>query len=174
MKIEETIQQVENLYERLTGQQVPQGEIKYPMTSNIDPLLLIETRFQELMQRIQDPQIQQRLEPWTPALSVWESEESIFVRADLPQVKKEDIDISFRGNVLMIAGIRRNLQTTDAMIPKMNETVFGPFYRAVVLPYPALSSNVQSNLVDGVLEITLAKTTAKEEGSKAKASKKVQ
>jgi HSP20 family molecular chaperone IbpA len=126
MNIEETIQQVENLYERITGQQVPQGEIKYPVTSNVDPLLLIETRYQELMQRLQDPQIRQRLEPWTPALSVWETEESIFVRVDLPQVKKEDIDISFRGNVLMIAGTRRNFPTTNAMIPKMNETVFAP------------------------------------------------
>jgi hypothetical protein len=40
MNIEETIQQVENLYERMTGQQVPQGEIKYPVTSNVDPLLV--------------------------------------------------------------------------------------------------------------------------------------
>lgn len=174
MNIEETIQQVENLYERITGQQVPEGEIKYPMTANVDPLLLIESRLNELMTRINEPQVRQRLEPWTPALSVWESEENITVRVDLPQVKKEDVDISFRGNILMIAGIRRPITTTSAMIPKMNETVFGPFYRAVALPYQSLSTNVQSNLMEGVLEITLDKGINKDGDNKSTKSKKVQ
>lgn len=175
MNIEETIQQVENIYERITGQKVPTGEIRNPITPDVDPMMLIEARYNELMQNLQDPQVRTRLEPWTPAMCVWETEKSIIVRVDLPQVKKEDVDISLRGNTLLISGIRRNTQDHQGMYPRMNEVRFGPFYRAVILPIQSLNSNLQSALVDGVLEISLPKMdTTSDVDSKNSKGKKVQ
>lgn len=175
MNIEETIQQVENIYERITGQKVPTGEIRNPITPDVDPMKLIEARYNEMLAHLQDPQVRMRLEPWTPAMCVWETEKSIIVRVDLPQVKKEDVDISLRGNTLLVSGIRRNTQDQNGMYPRMNEVRFGPFYRAVILPIQSLDSNLQSSLVDGVLEISLPKnqgTTDTE--TKSSKSKKVQ
>lgn len=175
MNIEETIQQVENIYERITGQKVPTGEIRNPITPDVDPMMLIEARYNEMLAHLQDPGVRTRLEPWTPAMCVWETEKSIIVRVDLPQVKKEDVDISLRGNTLLVSGIRRNTQEQSGMYPRMNEVRFGPFYRAVILPIQSLDSNLQSSLVDGVLEISLPKnqvTTDTE--SKTSKSKKVQ
>src|ERR1700704_4588422 len=91
MNIDETILEVEKLYHHVTGQQMPAtNNTKQTLHTNIDPIALLEMRLHELQQMIQDPAVWTHLQPWTPPMSVWESDEKIILRLDLPAVAKED------------------------------------------------------------------------------------
>ena len=115
------------------------------------------------------------MQPWTPPMSVWESSEKILVRLDLPQVSKEDIDITIHGNTLFVSGIRRNLLQESGFIPRMSEKNFGPFMRALVLPMESVNNDIDSKLQDGVLEISLPmKGAVKSSVKKSNAGKSVQ
>lgn len=160
MNIEETISQVERLYQQATGQQLPNGQAHHPIHPNMDPIALLEARFTELLTMIQDPRVQKQLQPWTPPLSVWESDEKIFIRVDLPGVGKEEIDISLKNNMVYINGLRRNLPQDAGFMPRMVETQFGHFARTVVLPAEIVNTEISSSVKDGVLEITLQKQGA--------------
>lgn len=175
MNIEQTIEQVEKLYQSVTGQKIPTGEIRHSFNPTIDPIALLESRVQQLTELLQDPQVALHMQPWTPPMSVWESSEKILVRLDLPQVSKEDIDITIHGNTLFVSGIRRNLLQESGFIPRMSEKNFGPFMRALVLPMESVNNDIDSKLQDGVLEISLPmKGAVKSSVKKSNAGKSVQ
>jgi|GEM_PF-2208000 len=157
MNIEETITQVEKIFENVTGNKLSGTEVRHNMNSQIDPLTLLEMRVAELTQVIQDPYLVQKLQPWTPPISVWENEDKIIVRLDIPAVSKEDIDIALRGNLLVISGNRKNLPQDAGFRPRLVEGTFGHFLRSIVLPFEAMTSDISSSLRDGVLEVTLMK-----------------
>ncbi len=157
MNIEETISQLESLYQRATGQKINPNEAGRAMNPNLDPLSVLEYRISELLQVVQDPSVIQKLQPWHPPICVWENEERIIMRLDLPSVSKEDIDISLKGNHLVISGIRKNLAQDAGFMPRLVEAPFGHFLRTVLLPFEAVTSDINSSMRDGVLEITLQK-----------------
>lgn len=158
MKIEETISNIENLYQQVTGQRMnPSEGPSKNVNPNLDPISVLEYRVNELMHLVQDPLILQKLQPWTPPICVWESDDRIIMRLDLPSVSKEDIDISLKANTLVISGVRKNLAQDAGFMPKLVEAPFGHFLRSVVLPFEAVTSDINSSVRDGVLEITLLK-----------------
>lgn len=157
MNIDETIVQIEKLYQQATGQQIPTVESHHPIHPNMDPISLLEARYQELMGLLQDPTIQKQLQPWTPSLSVWENDEKIYIRVDLPGVAKEDVDLSVKNNVVIISGLRKNITLEAGLRPKLVETHFGHFLRTVMLPPEVVTAEINSIVKDGVLEITLQK-----------------
>ena len=159
MNIEETITAVEKLYTRVTGQQLPANSMKHPVQSNVDPIALLEMRIGELNHLLQDPKVFQSLQPWTPPVAVWEGDDKILIRLDLPAVCKEDVDISLRGNVLVISGTRQALPQVAGFMPRLTETAFGQFYRAIHLPIENFTPEISSSIKDGVLEISILKTT---------------
>lgn len=161
MNIDETISEVEKLYHHVTGQQMPSinnNAAKQTQHTNIDPIILLEMRLNELQQMIQDPVLWKHLQPWTPAMSVWESDEKIILRLDLPAVAKEDVDISLRGSVLCITGTRQSMPQINGFLPRISETHFGRFQRLVQLPIDNATPEISSSIKDGVLEITVHKT----------------
>ncbi len=157
MNIEETIGQVERLYQQATGQQLPNGQNHHPIQPNVDPIALLEARISDLLSLIQDPRVQKQLQAWAPPLSVWESEEKIFIRVDLPGVSKEDIDISLKNNMVCINGLRRNIPQDAGFMPRLVETQFGHFARNIILPAEIINTEISSSVKDGILEINLQK-----------------
>jgi HSP20 family protein len=165
MNIEETITAVEKLYHQVTGQQLPSGTLKHTIQPNVDPIALLEARLHELHQLIQEPSVWRSLQPWTPPMSVWESDEKIIVRLDLPAVGKEDVDISLRGNMLIVTGMRQALPQLAGFMPRLTESAFGHFHRAINLPIENFSPEISSTIKDGVLEITVHKQITQERGA---------
>ena len=157
MNIDETISQVEKLFEKATGKQINASDMKYTINPNIDPISLLEARVNQLAQVLNDPAVIQKLQPWNPAASVWENDDKIIVRLDVPAVSKEDVDIALRANMLTISGVRKNLPQDAGFIPRMIEVSYGHFLRSIVLPVEILTSDISSSLRDGVLEVTLLK-----------------
>ena len=100
----------------------------------------------------------QLLSGWTPALDVYEGKENFVVKAELPGMKKEDIEVSLHDGSLSISGERKaETKHEDAEVYRA-ERFFGRFQRTVTLPTAVAADKVKAAYKDGVLTITLPKT----------------
>ncbi|HEX5444742.1 MAG TPA: Hsp20/alpha crystallin family protein [Pirellulales bacterium] len=94
-----------------------------------------------------------------PALNVWERGEELYVEAELPGLKVDDVDISVVGGELVIQGKRMDLEEQNAVYHRRERGV-GEFYRALRLPIEVNVNKIEAKLADGVLLITLPKAEA--------------
>ena len=99
----------------------------------------------------------QLLSGWTPALDVFEEKDNFVVKAELPGMKKEGIEVSFHAGSLSISGERKSeTQNEDAEVYRA-ERFFGRFQRTVTLPAAVAADKVKAAYKDGVLTVTLPK-----------------
>ena len=100
----------------------------------------------------------QLLSGWPPALDIYEDKDNLFVRAELPGMKKEDIDLSLHDGSLSISGERKSeAKYGDAEVYR-SERFVGRFQRTVSLPVSVASDKVKAQYKDGILTVTLPKT----------------
>jgi len=100
----------------------------------------------------------QLLSGWTPALDIHEDKDNFIVRAELPGMKREDIDVSLHDGALSISGERKLEQKFEEAEVYRTERFFGKFQRTVSLPAPVAADKVKAQYKDGILTITLPKT----------------
>lgn len=100
----------------------------------------------------------QLLSGWTPALDVYEDKDNFVVRAELPGMKREDIDVSLHDGALSVSGERKTEKQYEEAEVYRRERFFGKFQRTVSLPAPVAADKVKAQYKDGVLTITLPKT----------------
>ncbi|MDN5865564.1 MAG: Hsp20/alpha crystallin family protein [Gammaproteobacteria bacterium] len=94
---------------------------------------------------------------WTPAVDVREENDRYLIRADLPGVKPEDIDITLEGDYLTLRG-RRDYETEAKDNGwRHRERLHGSFYRRFSLPDSADPEQVSARSNHGVLEVTIPK-----------------
>jgi HSP20 family protein len=94
---------------------------------------------------------------FVPAVEVKETADAFVVKADLPGVAEDDLDISVHGGVLTIAGARHGEARKDGESYAVHERQFGAFSRAFALPETADGDRVEAQLANGVLTLTIAK-----------------
>ena len=99
----------------------------------------------------------QWLSSWTPALDVYEDKENFIVKAELPGMKKEDIEVSLHDGALSISGERKSEEKHEDSEVYRAERFFGRFQRAVVLPAPVAADKIRAQYKDGILTVTLPK-----------------
>lgn len=97
------------------------------------------------------------LSGWSPALDVYQDKDSVYVKAELPGLKKEEIEISLQNGVLAISGERKHNEEKKEGETFRSERYFGRFHRSVTLPTPVNSGAVSASYKDGVLTVTLPK-----------------
>ena len=102
----------------------------------------------------------QLLSGWTPALDVHEDKDNFVVQAELPGMKREEIDVSLHDGALSISGERKTEKKYEEAEVYRTERFFGKFQRTVTLPTPVAADKVKAQYKDGVLTITLPKTEA--------------
>jgi HSP20 family protein len=87
---------------------------------------------------------------------MFQRDDNLIVRADLPGLSKEDVDLRVEGNCLYISGERRQEQkkeTTEGVY--LSERSYGSFCRCVELPQAADPEKIDATFRDGVLEVTM-------------------
>ena len=94
---------------------------------------------------------------WAPAIDIYDSKDSITVKADLAGLKKEDIDVSIQENVLTIKGEKRRSSEAKEEAYLRTERFTGTFHRSITLPTEVAQEKVQASFKDGMLELTLPK-----------------
>jgi HSP20 family protein len=95
---------------------------------------------------------------WLPATDVQETEKEFLIKADLPEVAKNDVKVHLQDGVLTIEGERRReKEETKKTFHKM-EREYGRFIRRFVLPTEVDAAKVQAEFKDGVLNVRLPKS----------------
>ncbi len=97
---------------------------------------------------------------WAPALDVQESKDNYIFRAELPGLKREEIDVSLQDGALVISGERKVEKVEEGVEVHRQERYYGKFQRTLTLPEPVAADKVKAEYKDGVLTVTLPKTEA--------------
>jgi|SRR5580700_7142559 HSP20 family protein len=104
------------------------------------------------------------LATWAPAVDIYETENEVVVKADLPDIQDKDIDVRVEGNTLTVRGERK----FDKDVKEDNylriERAYGSFMRSFSLPNTVSSEGIRADYRNGVLTLRMAKR----EESKAK------
>jgi HSP20 family protein len=94
---------------------------------------------------------------WVPPVDVAETQEKILVRAELPGMKQEDIQIEFENGLLTLRGDRTlDKQESGATYHRV-ERVYGNFSRSFTLPRTVDAERITASYRDGILEIEVPK-----------------
>ncbi len=95
---------------------------------------------------------------WTPLIDIIEDDKEWLLKADLPEVKKEDVKVNVENGVLTITGERKfEKEEKDKKYHRV-ERAYGNFLRSFALPDDADSAKVNAEFKDGVLKVHLPKT----------------
>jgi HSP20 family protein len=94
---------------------------------------------------------------FAPAVDVHEDPERLVLRAELPGIKREDIDVSIDANVLTLKGERKLEKEEQGHRYHRIERSYGTFVRQFQLPSNVDSAKIDAQLTDGVLTIALDK-----------------
>jgi HSP20 family protein len=95
---------------------------------------------------------------WAPAVDIQETNDEYLVKADLPDVKKEDIKIELVNGVLTIEGERKQEKEEKGKKLHRVERQYGQFLRRFTLPEEIDAAKIAAEFKDGVLNVTLPKS----------------
>jgi HSP20 family protein len=98
-----------------------------------------------------------RARRWVPAMDLVETDDHLVLKADLPGMSKDDLNIEVKDNVLTVSGERKaeHEDKTDGYY--RIERAFGSFSRSLTLPQGIESSAINADFTDGVLEVRIPK-----------------
>ncbi|ABW68326.1 Hsp20/alpha crystallin family protein [Desulfosudis oleivorans] len=97
---------------------------------------------------------------WSPAIDVSETEAAYLVKAELPGLDKEAIDISINDGVLTVSGEKKMETREEKENYILTESRCGSFSRSFTLPADASTDNVDATFTNGVLTISVPKSEA--------------
>ena len=93
---------------------------------------------------------------WAPVVDIYENGgRELVIKADVPGLKREDIDLTFDSNVLTVRGSRRPDEGVKDESYHRLERAYGPFSRSFTLPATIDAARVRAEYRDGVLTVTL-------------------
>ena len=97
---------------------------------------------------------------WTPPVDIYETDEALVMKAELPGFSKDDISIELKENTLVIKGERKHEDEVKEGNYHRMERSYGAFQRAFMLPITVDQEKVKASYNDGILELRLPKVQA--------------
>lgn len=96
---------------------------------------------------------------WRPVADISETDTEFLIKAELPEVKKEDVKVTFEQGMLTISGERRQEKKQEAENEIRIESFYGSFSRSFSLPDNVNAKGIRAESKDGVLKVRIPKTT---------------
>ena len=97
------------------------------------------------------------LTTWAPAVDIYETENELVIKADLPDMEEKDIDVRVENNMLTIRGERKFEESVKEDNYLRVERAYGSFSRSFSLPNTVNTEAIQANYKNGVLKVVLPK-----------------
>ncbi|HEY7556266.1 MAG TPA: Hsp20/alpha crystallin family protein [Candidatus Binatia bacterium] len=129
------------------------------------------TRWEREMDRMMDDFFGRRMRPWwperwlrrdseitTPALDVYEEKDEVVVKAELPGMDKNDIEVNISDSELTLKGEKKKEEKIEDEDYYRCERSYGAFVRSVDLPADVQPDKVKASFKNGILEIRMPKT----------------
>jgi len=128
--------------------------IKYrPFSSESDvPFRFLEDTMNQFFSQPQDA-----VRPWAPSVDVFENENEVVLKADLPGVEQKDIEVKLENGTLTLKGERQFAHDEASKGYRRIERSYGAFTRYFTLPETVNPENVKAEHKNGVLTVTLPK-----------------
>src|SRR5258706_14245287 len=104
-----------------------------------------------------DRSVHADLATWAPPVDIYETENELVIKADLPDLDGKDIDVRAQNNLLTIRGERKFEKDINEDNYLRVERAYGPFTRSFSLPNTVNSESVRAEYRNGVLSLYLAK-----------------
>ena len=95
---------------------------------------------------------------WAPAMDVQETDKEYLIKADLPDVKKEDVKVAFEEGILSVEGERKQEKEEKGKKFHRIERAYGSFVRTFMVPDNIDEAKVSAEFKDGLLNVHLPKT----------------
>jgi len=121
------------------------------------------TTLQEQLSRVFGDMLLERagdesnLTPWAPAVDIFETEHELVVKADLPDMNPQDLDIRVENNILTIRGERKFENKGNEENYLRVERAYGPFSRSFSLANSVKSEGIKADYQNGVLTLSIPK-----------------
>ena len=125
--------------------------------SHFEPLSglrLFEDAFTRMMT---EPQYNR---PWSPSVDVYETENELVLKADLPEVELKDIDVRVENQTLTIAGERKFERNHSGKAYHRIERSYGNFMRSFTVPNTFDTEHISASFKNGALTVSLPKKEA--------------
>ena len=146
--------------------------VKGEPTKAVTPFHEMERRFQEIEKRFEDyfrrsfslmpswlPRLRMpEIEEISPSIDVLTEGDDVLVKAELPGMKKEDIDVSLTKDSITISGEKKKEEKVEKKNYHSIERSYGSFKRSFTLPSEVETEKASAKFKDGVLEIRIPKT----------------
>jgi HSP20 family protein len=146
--------------EHLKGEAIMKGNLMSPVKDfmSLDPFRLFPNR----MDRLFDDSLFRQAEEWpvkawVPPCDIFETRNELVMKFELPEVKKEDVEVKLEQNVLTLRGERKFEEKTDRDNYHRVERHYGEFLRSFNVPAYVDATRINTEFKDGVLTITLPK-----------------
>jgi HSP20 family protein len=140
--------------------------VKAEPTKALSPMEEMEGWFEDFFRRpfsLMRPSLFPRLrmpeiEELTPSVDVFEEKDEVVVKAELPGMGKEDIDVKVTDDVITISGEKKKEEKVEKKNYYRMERSYGSFTRSLRLPAEVQTEKASAKFKEGVLEIRLPKT----------------
>lgn len=95
---------------------------------------------------------------WAPRVDIAETEKAFVIKAEVPEVKKEDVSITVDNGILCIRGERKQEKEESGKTFHRIERCYGEFTRSFTLPDNVNEKNIKATFKDGMLSLEIPKT----------------
>ena len=136
-----------------------------PMMTRWNPFKELEEMEQRLSTYLSRPALRTEagkeamtVAEWSPLVDITEDDKEYLIKADLPEVKKEDVKLTVQDDVMSISGERKYEKEEKGKKYHRVERAYGSFMRSFTLPEDADGSKVNAEYKEGVLKVHLPKS----------------
>ena len=122
--------------------------------THFDPLASVRLFEDAFTRMINEPRATR---PWSPAVDIYETENELVLKADVPDVDPKDIDVRVENQTLTISGERKFEQENSSKGFHRIERSYGAFVRSFAVPNSFDTDKIDAGFKNGVLTVTLPK-----------------
>ena len=109
-----------------------------------------------------DAELRKKMQ-WRPSVDISETKTQYLIKAELPEVEKEDVTVAVENGVLTISGERHYEKEEDTETKHRIESMYGRFSRSFTLPSDADEAKISAKSKNGVLKVRIPKMEAVQE-----------
>ena len=117
----------------------------------------MDRMFEDSLSRFRMPEEATMPTFWSPSVDIYETDENIVLKAELPGVDKKEVSVEVKDSTLILKGERKREKEVKEENYHRVERSFGTFMRSFSLPVNVKQDQVKAKFRDGVLEVTLPK-----------------
>ncbi|NOY59625.1 MAG: Hsp20/alpha crystallin family protein [Calditrichaeota bacterium] len=102
---------------------------------------------------------QTNLATWEPNTDIFESEDQVIIRMELAGIARKDISVKLKNGKLLISGIRRENRPQKQVYFHRLDIHYGRFLKIISIPESIEHNDIEAHFQEGILEITISKTS---------------